>query len=81
MSVTLSLLHNPFRGLWFPHFSPPLRNTLLTIPLPDILRNNSIKKIPSDDSNIKGFFSICIFQQIIGAQNTRRARRSLLTFC
>jgi hypothetical protein len=46
MSVTLSLLHNPFGGLWLSHFSPPLRNTVVTIPLPDSVRSNCIKKSP-----------------------------------
>ena len=46
MSVTLSLLHNPFGGLWLPHFSPPLRNTVVTIPLPDSVRSKCIKKSP-----------------------------------
>lgn len=46
MSVTLSLLHNLFWGLWFPHFSPPLGNTVVTIPLPDIAIKDMGKKSP-----------------------------------
>lgn len=46
MSVTLSLRHNPFGGLWFPHFFPPLGNTVVTIPLPDIAIKDMGKKSP-----------------------------------
>jgi hypothetical protein len=46
MSVTLSLRHNPFGGLWFSHFSPPLRNTVVTIPLPDSTIEDMGKKSP-----------------------------------
>jgi len=46
MSVTLSRQHNPFGGLWLSHFSPPLRNTVVTIPLPDSAIEDMGKKSP-----------------------------------
>jgi len=30
MSVELSLLHNRFTGIWFPHFHPPV-NIMITV--------------------------------------------------
>jgi len=55
MSVALSPLHNPFEGLWFPHFSPPLLNTVVTIPLPDIAIKDMGKKSPLMIAIIKVF--------------------------
>jgi hypothetical protein len=55
MSVALSPLHNPFGGLWFPHFSPPLDNILLIIPLPDIAIKDMGKKSPLMIAIIKVF--------------------------
>jgi hypothetical protein len=60
MSVTLSLLHNPFGGLWLSHFSPPLRNTVVTIPLPDSAIEDMGKKSPLMIVIIKVFL-LCVY--------------------